>query len=116
MARGTRPRGKRIEVWVSEAEHQQILENSKGCKLSGSAYLRLLGLGYEPKSQFDQDSIKQLVKLHADQGRLGGLLKLWLSTRPGEGSRVKDVRSLLDQIESLQILLAKHILKEAKKL
>jgi hypothetical protein len=42
------------------------------------------------------------VKINADQGRLGGLLKLWISERPGQGAAVADVRRLLLQIEEAQ--------------
>jgi hypothetical protein len=59
-------------------------------------------VGHSPKSIFDQDAILALVKLHADQGRLGGLLKLWLSEKPGQGSSVRGVKGLLQQIEGLQ--------------
>jgi hypothetical protein len=70
--------------------------------LSFSDYLRTLGVGHSPKSIFDQDAILALVKLHADQGRLGGLLKLWLFEKPGEGNSVSEVKGLLHQIEDLQ--------------
>jgi hypothetical protein len=33
------------------------------------------------KSILDQNSIADLAKVNADQGRLGGLLKLWLTNR-----------------------------------
>lgn len=113
MTRGTRPRGKRIDVWVSEEEYQAIVSHAKRLRLSHSTYLRNLGLGYQPKSQFDQEAVREIVKLHADQGRLGGLLKLWLSERRGEGAAVKDVRSVLHQIESLQMQMARLMMKEA---
>jgi hypothetical protein len=111
-AQGTRPRGKRIDVWTSTEEYTGIVSNAKRVKLSNSEYLRNLGLGYQPKGRFDQEAIGKLVKLHADQGRLGGLLKLWLSERQGEGAPAKDVRSVLEQIESLQMQLARLVLQE----
>ena len=85
-AQGNRPRGNRIDVWADETELAEINARCRALKLSRSEYLRNLGLGYQPKSQFDQDAIRALVKLHADQGRLGGLLKLWLTERKGEGA------------------------------
>ncbi len=44
-----------------------------------SAYLRMLGLGYQPKSLVDNDRVIELAKINGDLGRLGGLLKLWLT-------------------------------------
>jgi len=49
------------------------------------------------------------VRVNADQGRLGGLLKLWLSDRPGDGASTSDVRRLLREIEETQITLRKLV-------
>ena len=46
---------------------------------STSAYLRKVGLGYEVKSVLDFERVAELAKVNGDLGRLGGLLKLWLS-------------------------------------
>jgi hypothetical protein len=115
MARGTRPRSKRIEVWLTEEEHQAIEARARNTRMSGSAYLRILGLGYEPKSVFDQEAVMALIRFHADQGRLGGLLKLWLTEKPGEGVPIGNIRSVLQQIESLQMKLARMIMDESIK-
>lgn len=110
-AQGNRPRRHRIDVWADEAELAEINVRCQNLKLSRSEYLRNLGLGYQPKGQFDQEAIRELVKLHADQGRLGGLLKLWLSEKKGEGAPVKEVRSVLQQVESLQMQLARLVMQ-----
>jgi hypothetical protein len=114
-AQGSRPRSHRIDVWADAEELVEINARCKALKLSRSEYLRNLGLGYQPKGQFDQEAIRELVKLHADQGRLGGLLKLWLSEKQGEGASTKEVRSVLQQIESLQMELARLVMKEQSK-
>jgi hypothetical protein len=115
-AQGNRPRANRIDIWADDAELANITERAKALKLSRSEYLRNLGLGYEPKGQFDQDAIRELVKLHADQGRLGGLLKLWLTEKKGEGLSIKNVRSVLQQIETLQMEIAKLVMKEKSRI
>lgn len=114
-AQGNRPRRHRIDVWADDAELAEINTRCQALKLSRSEYLRNLGLGYEPKGQFDQEAIRELVKLHADQGRLGGLLKLWLAERKGEGANMQDVRSVLQQIESLQMELARLVMQGTAK-
>ena len=48
----------------------------------------------------------RLQRINGDQGRLGGLLKLWLADRPGIGASELEVRRLLDQIGELQGRLA----------
>jgi hypothetical protein len=111
-----RDRQKPLRVYVSPAERQRVEALARDCNLVPSAYLRSVGLGYQPRSSFDRKAVQQLAKLHADQGRLGGLLKLWLSEKRGEGAPVKSVRSLLEQIESLQMEIAKLVMEEARRL
>jgi hypothetical protein len=116
MARGTRPRKNRIEVWCDDDELARIRANAHDTRLSNSEFLRNLGKGYEPKSSFDREAIKELAKLHADQGRLGGLLKLWLSEKKGDDAPVKNVRTLLHEIEDLQMFIAKMLMEQARRL
>jgi hypothetical protein len=97
-----RERRRTLRVVVSDAEQAEIARRAAETSLSVSAYLRALGLGYAPKSTLDQRAIGELVKVHANQGRLGGLLKLWLVEKPGQGAPAFDVRRLLSRIEALQ--------------
>jgi hypothetical protein len=113
MTRGTRPRKNRIEVWCDAVEFAKIKESAQRVKLSNSAFLRHLGQGYEPKSAFDRDVIQQLAKLHAEQELLRGVLKQWLSEKRGDGASAK---LLLEQIEGLQIAIAKLVMEEARRL
>jgi hypothetical protein len=106
----TRPRGKRpFKVWVTPAERAQIERLAEATGLSSSTYLRSLGLGYEPKSTLDARNILELLKLGGDLGRLGGLLKLWLTDRPGEGVVVEDVRALLHSVGELRDQIADKV-------
>ena len=114
-AQGNRPRCHRIDVWADAEELAEISKRCEALRLSRSEYLRNLGLGYQPKGQFDQEAIRELVKLHADQGRLGGLLKLWLSEKQGQCASTSEVRSVLQQIESLQMELARLVMQEQSK-
>jgi hypothetical protein len=47
--------------------------------LSASNYLRAIGLGMGVTSIIDHRKVDELVRVNGDLGRLGGLLKLWLS-------------------------------------
>jgi hypothetical protein len=91
-----------FKVYVTEIERGRIVELAQSARLPVSVYLRRLGMGYAPRSTLDHQAVLALAKVAADQGRLGGLLKLWLSERPGQGASVSDVRRLLHQIEALQ--------------
>ncbi len=91
-----------LKVVVSPEERATIQARARAVSLSVSAYLRRLGTGFAPQSTLDQQAIGKLLRVNADQGRLGGLLKLWLSEKPDQGMPAYDVRSLLRQIEGVQ--------------
>ncbi len=100
--REAKDRHRPLKAFVSPAERLAIEAKASEAGLSVSAYLRAAALGLKIESTRDHEAILALIKLNADQGRLGGLLKLWLSSRPGEGASSFEVRRLLQQIEALQ--------------
>jgi hypothetical protein len=107
---GERNRRQRIlRVVVDESEADRIVALAKAADLSISGYLRRVGLGAQLKPVLDLQRILELLKINGDQGRLGGLLKLWLSERPGAGASAFDVRKLLRQVETTQTLLQQTI-------
>ncbi|MES9902167.1 MAG: hypothetical protein ABW168_05725 [Sedimenticola sp.] len=66
------------------------------------ALIRDLLMDVEPKSTLDQQAILELVRVSANQGRLGGLLKHWLQSKGAEPTLVPDIRALLRDIEKTQ--------------
>jgi hypothetical protein len=104
--RPARDRINHLQVVVDSRERQLIKVRAKAAGLSVSAYLRNTGLGHPIKSVLDYEAAMELAKLNGDQGRLGGLLKLWLVDRPGRGVPEIDVRRLLERIGDLQGRLA----------
>ena len=102
-----RDRLRPLRVVVSPFERQEIERRAAAASLSVSAYLRAAGMGATFRSAASShEQVAALAKVNADQGRLGGLLKLWLSERPGQGATVRDVRALLDRISEAQGKLA----------
>ena len=108
-------RSRTLKVVVSQAEAAQIAEYAQAADLSVSAYLRRLGLGYEPKSKLDRQLILELIRLNGDQGRLGGLLKLWLTDDERTAQFGKaTIRAVLSRIEATQdqmIELMKRVIR-----
>lgn len=97
----TRKHGRHLRVPVLPTEESEIKANAQRAGLTIAEYLRRLGLGYEIRGVIDQNSILELSKINADLGRLGGLLKLWLS----QDKRVahfdaKTIRLLLERIKA----------------
>src|SRR5271166_5782851 len=84
MAQETRDRHRQLRVVVSASERSRIEERARSAGLSVSAYLRTAGLCHPIRSTLDHAAVMELAKVNGDQGRLGGLLKLWL---PASGHR-----------------------------
>ncbi len=103
MGSEARQRTEHILIRVSQEEKERIQCIADQCDLKMAPFLRALGLGYEPQSNLDAQAIEQLAHLHGDLGRIGGLLKLWLSKKSlkqyGQSLNIPD---LVHQILALQ--------------
>ena len=95
----SRDRHRHLKVVVSARERADIETRAAATGLSVSAYLRNLGLGFQPHSTLDHEAILALLKVNADQGRLGGLFKLWLSGQSAPSAKTLEIRKLLAAIE-----------------
>jgi hypothetical protein len=103
MGSETRKKSAHIMVRVSPEDKEQIENAAAQCDLSAPAYLRNLGLAYEPKSNIDAQAIERLAHLHGDMGRVGGLLKLWLVDElKGESAQNLNIPYLVKEILNLQ--------------
>ncbi len=60
-------------------EDAEIKSKAQDAGLPVAEYLRNLGLGYQVPSVIDNRKVDTLLKINADLGRLGGLIKLWLT-------------------------------------
>lgn len=102
-----------IKVRVSKEEKAQLQALADACSCSIPALLRNTGLGHQVKSTLDQQAVLSLIALHADLGRVGGLLKLWLTRDdPGAGTGVGrgEIRTLVDQLRQTQEQLKAQIM------
>ncbi|WP_426811691.1 conjugal transfer transcriptional regulator TraJ (plasmid) [Pseudomonas sp. WOUb67] len=103
----TRKSSPPIKVYCLPTEREQIAANAKAVGLTVSTYLLRVGIGYEVKSTLDSQRVADLAKANADLGRLGGLLKLWLSDDKklealGTAFTQGTLRALLKRIEDTQ--------------
>ncbi|EAY5119519.1 TPA: conjugal transfer transcriptional regulator TraJ [Escherichia coli] len=102
----TRKNSTPIKVYCLPEEKMQIEANASAAGLSVAAYLRKVGMGYEVESMVDIKQVKELSRVNGDLGRLGGLLKLWLSN----DERTRNfsptlINSLLGKIDATQSAL-----------
>jgi hypothetical protein len=75
----TRKSSSPIYVRVLPEEKEAIDRKADQAGLHTSVFMRRIGLGYEVRSVVDYERVSDLAKINADLGRLGGLLKLWLT-------------------------------------
>lgn len=75
----TRKGSPAIKVRVLPDEKAKIEALAASVNESASSYLRLVGLGHQPRMMIDLEQARELVRVNGDLGRLGGLLKLWLT-------------------------------------
>ncbi len=68
-----------IKVYCLPEERAEIETLARHSGHSVSTYLCLVGQGYRVTSIIDYRQVQELAKINGDLGRLGGLLKLWLS-------------------------------------
>ena len=68
-----------IKVYCTNDEKHEITLQAKAAGLSVSSYLLNVGLGYQISGILDQQRVSDMAKINADLGRLGGLLKMWLT-------------------------------------
>lgn len=92
-----------IKVYCLPEERAAIEANAKAAGLSTSAYLLAVGQGYRVQGVTDFENVRELVRVNGDLGRLGGLLKLWLTDDAKTAQFGADtVLALLARIEATQ--------------
>lgn len=85
MADETKPTRKGsppIKVYCLPDERRAIEEKAAAAGMSLSAYLLAVGQGYKITGVVDYEHVRELARINGDLGRLGGLLKLWLTDDP----------------------------------
>lgn len=107
MNNATRKGSPHIKVWVLPSEKEAIEENARAVGLSVSTYLRNVGMGTQVRGVLDQRAVVELSKVNGDLGRLGGLLKMWLSNDERLAIFKRDqvetsIREALEKIQALQ--------------
>jgi hypothetical protein len=99
----TRKKSPPIKVYCTPAEKEAIEANARAAGMSSARYLREVGQGFPVRGVMDYEKVRELAAMNGDLGRLGGLLKLWLTNDArtahfGEST----IRALLARIEKTQ--------------
>jgi hypothetical protein len=100
-----------LRVPVLQDERQVIERQAKQAGMSVARYLREVGQGYQINGIVDYEQVRELARINGDLGRLGGLLKLWLTNDErtaqfGEST----IYAVLDRILDTQDQMSKVML------
>jgi hypothetical protein len=98
-----------LKAYLTPEDYQAVKAKADQARLSVSAYVQAVCLGHEVKSALDQEAVLELLRLKADLGRLGGLLKLGLSGNTLDRHRANRLladletarKRILDKLEAL---------------
>lgn len=98
-----RRRQQHLRVPVFPDEKAVIEAQAQRAGMSVARFLREVGQGYRIGGIVDYAQVRELARINGDLGRLGGLLKLWLTNDErtaqfGEAT----LRALLARIEATQ--------------
>jgi hypothetical protein len=101
--KATRKGSPPIKVYCLPDEKRQIEAGASAAGLSVSTYLLKIGMGYQVRGILDNKRVEELARINGDLGRLGGLLKLWLTNDPRtEQFGEAIIRAVLSKIEDTQ--------------
>ncbi|WP_322075506.1 conjugal transfer transcriptional regulator TraJ [Burkholderia cenocepacia] len=99
----TRKSSPPIKVYCLPDERAVLQAKADAAGLSLSAYLLRVGMGYQIQGVLDHRRVDDLAKVNGDLGRLGGLLKLWLTNDERlAGFSTATILALLSKIEDAQ--------------
>jgi len=116
MSSESRQKTELIQVRATPFEKAKLKSRAEAFDVSVGELCRQAIFGSVPKSKTDQDARRELAATRAELGRLGGLLKGWLSGSFMQGAPVPktyaDVVKLLREIELAQ----KRVVDAVKKL
>lgn len=91
----------KVETRCTPSEREAIRARAASVEMRLSDYLRAAALHSEVRSKADKHAVRALAGYTGELGRLGGLLKLWLTERRGDGASAIEVDRVLAQISAL---------------
>jgi hypothetical protein len=98
-----------VKAYLSPEEYKIVTDLAVQARLSVSKLVRAACLGLEIKSTADQEAVLALLKLKADLGRLGGLLKQALGAELIDRRRGHELFESLNKTQRILLEKAKAL-------
>ena len=114
-----RRRRHHLRVPVFSEEKDEIERLAKQAGMSVARYLREVGQGYVIKGVVDYEQVRELARINGDLGRLGGLLKLWLTNDErtlqfGEATILAVLKRIEDSQSNMSEIMMKVVMPKAE--
>lgn len=101
-----------LRVPVLADEKQLIEAQAQRAGMSVARFLREVGQGYRIGGVVDYEQVRELARINGDLGRLGGLLKLWLTNDERTAQFGEEtLRAVLSRIEATQDQMGQVMMK-----
>lgn len=101
-----------VKVMVTTYEKARIAANAAACGMTMSSYARTLFNGGIPQSLNELNDLKEVFRIHADLGRLGGLLKMLLTNDERVNDMGRDMATVTIDNVLLDIRITQDLLKK----
>ena len=95
-----------VKTYMTAAERDRVYDEAKRLGLSSSEYMRRVVTGLRLPQPGNAQSVRDLMKINADQARLGNLFKLALD----EGTDL-ELEGLMGMIAETQVLLKSKVME-----
>ncbi|ABX51827.1 MULTISPECIES: conjugal transfer transcriptional regulator TraJ [Shewanella] len=108
----TRRESTPIKVYCLPEERDLIAANAKAAGKSVSSFLLAVGQGYQITGVVDAERVREMARISGDLGRLGGLLKWWLTDDARTAKFTPEtIRVVLSKIDESQVELGNIMAK-----
>ena len=108
----TRRESTPIKVYCLPEERDLIAANAKAAGKSVSSFLLAVGQGYQITGVVDAERVREMARISGDLGRLGGLLKWWLTDDARTANFTPEtIRVVLSKIDESQVELGNIMAK-----
>ena len=91
---------------LTPTERAEIEARAEAAGLPLSEFVRVSAQTVTIRARADLDAVHGLAKIAGDLGRFGGLLKLWLADRRGDGAPAIEVDKVLAEARAVIEVLA----------
>lgn len=105
---------KKYTLRLRDDEAEYFEKQVKKTTLNKQTYLKNLIMNTPIKSKLDNDKVRELIKIASDQGRIAGLLKLFILEYEVNEKNQLQIYELISELNTIKDLLKESIVEVNK--